>query len=151
GDDLLREKNILLDKARADQDMAQEAKLLKEIGLINLSKTKDYEQSMDSFIKCLVIEDSLRLTKEQVLTFLAIAELFKEVGAFYKSEQFLEQALQTNDHFDDANIRVKRLNEFGEIHAAMGRYDESAANYKKVLDFKDQIRPQVVAEAWFNL
>lgn len=141
----LRQATALLDKPA-------EAKALKEMGLIHLTRTYNYEQAMDFLIQALAIEDSLGLKDKQIFTYLAIAQVFEEVSDYYKSAQFLKMALELNEGLKNAHVLALILNELGKINASMGRVEEAFENYKQVLEYKDVIdKPKVEAEALFNL
>lgn len=151
-DDMLAHATSKLYQAVDVRDGAAEAAALKELGLIHLTRTKNYEQAMDFLIRCLTIEDSLQLKDKQVFTYLAMAKVFEEVGDYHKSAQFLTQALDINDQARDASVLVLILNELGKIHAATGRTEEAFENYEQVLRHKDEVgMPTVEAEALFNL
>src|SRR5688572_1074084 len=88
-----------LDEALNINDLKAVSRLGKEIGLLHLSYTHDYEKAMDLFIQSLAIEDSLNLKADQVFTYLAISQLFENTGDSFKSSESLEQALAINDQF----------------------------------------------------
>jgi len=141
-----------LRQAIALQDKPAEAKALKEMGLIHLTRTYDYEQAMDFLIRALAIEDSLRLGDQQIFTYLAIAQVFEEVSDYFKSAQFLNMALGLNESLKNAPVRALVLNELGKINAATGKIEEAFENYNEVLKYKDVIdKPKVEAEALSNL
>lgn len=150
------EKALLTATTRLDQaieinDAKAEAKALKVLGLLHLTRTHDYEKAMDFLIQSLAIEDSLNLKDQQILTYVGIAKVFEVVGDFYKSAQFLDQALKLNEGLRDINILVMILNNLGKVNASMGRVEEAFENYEQVLEYKDDIDQRVEAEALFNL
>ena len=141
-----------LRKAVETNDSPSKAKALKELGLIHLTRTYDYGQSMDFLIDALRIEDSLSLRSQQVITYLAIAKVYAEVDDNAKSEEFLGQAIELNKTLNDPDILVLILNEMGKVKASGGKIDSAFADYQRVLKLKDEFqKPDVEAEALFNL
>ena len=141
-----------LRKAVDTNDSPLEAKALKELGLIHLTRTYDYGLSMAFLIGALRIEDSLSLRSQQVITYIAIAKVYAEVDDNVKSEEFLRQALELNKTLNDLDILVLILNEMGKVKASGGKIDSAFADYQRVLNLKDDLqKPEVEAEALFNL
>ncbi len=140
-----------LDYAIQISDMKAEAKAMKVLGLLHLLRTHDYEKAMDFFVQSLVIEDSLNLKTQQILSYVGIAKVFEVVGDYYKSAQFLNQALKINESLRDINILAMILNNLGKVNASMGKVEEGFENYEQVLEYKDEINQTAVAEALFNL
>jgi signal transduction histidine kinase len=151
-DKVLSQSESKLRQAIASQHHAEEASARKELGLIHLTRINDYEKAMDFFIRCLELEDSLHLRHNQIFTYIAIAQVFEDVGHYYKSAEFLSHALVINKSFKDIYILVFIHNKLGKINALLGRIDESFENYQLVLKYEDQIEdPKIEAEALFNL
>ena len=141
-----------LRKAVYARDSPSEAKALKELGLIHLTRTNDYGQSMDFLIDALKIEDSLSLSSQQVFTYLAIAKVYAVVKDYFKSGEFLSQALKLNKKLNDPDVLVLILNEMGKVNASGGKIDEAFDNYQQVLNLKEVIqKPDAEADARFNL
>ena len=120
-DEILKQKTSSLNRAIKSKDAEQQAKSLKELALIHLTRTNDYEVAMDFLIRCLAIEDSLDLQEQRVFTYLAMAQVFEEVGNYNKSQQLLEQALAFNASLKNPFVEVLILNELGEIKASEGK------------------------------
>ena len=141
-----------LRKAVDTNDSPSKAKALKELGLIHLTRTYDYGQSMAFLIGALRIEDSLSLRSQQIITYVAIAKVYAEVHDNVKSEEFLSQALELNKTLNDPDVLVLILNEMGKVKASSGKIDSAFADYQRVLKLKDELqKPDVEAEALFNL
>ena len=139
-------------KAIDTNDSPSEAKALKELGLIHLTRTYDYGQAMARLIDALRIEDSLSLRSQQIITYVAIAKVYAEVHDNVKSEEFLGQALELNKTLNDLDVLVLILNEMGKVKASSGKIDSAFADYQRVLKLKDELqKPDVEAEALFNL
>jgi signal transduction histidine kinase len=137
---------------QASGDSRQEIKSLKSLGLLHLTQTEDYEKAMGFFMRALKLEDSLNIHDQQVFTYLAVAQLFGEVGDYAKSEQYLQEALDVNAPSKNIPRLVRILNELGKVNAAQGQLDEAFENYKLVLDYKDVVPdPRVEARARFQL
>lgn len=140
-----------LDHADQVGDAVAKAKALKNLGLLHLLRTHDYEKSMDFLVRSLVIEDSLNLVQQQIFSYIGIAKIFEVVGDYYKSAQFLDQALKINEGDQDKNMLALILNNLGKVNASMGKMEEAFENYALVLDYKNEINTHSEAEALFNL
>lgn len=147
----LHAATLKLEQAREIQDGREEARALKELGLIHLNRVHDYEKAMDFFILALAIEDSLKLEPQRVLTYIAIARVFEVVGDYYKSAQFLEQALTINETQRDINALAMILNNLGKVKASLGSIDEAFSYYRRVLNYREDIDKRFEAEALFNI
>lgn len=148
----LAARQASLKQAIAEHNKAKEATLLKEIGLLHLTRTQDYEQAMDFFIQSLAIEDSLNLKLNQIFSYLAIARVFEEVGDFNKAEQFLAKALEWNRPLKNTRLHVMILNTLGKIRAAQGKREEALRDYEEVLQFKTEVAdPRAEAGALLNM
>jgi len=151
-DEILKQKTSNLNRAIKANDAEQQAKSLKELALIHLTRTNDYEVAMDFLIRCLAIEDSLDLQEQRVFTYLAMAEVFEEVGNYNKSQQLLEQALAFNASLNNPFVEVLILNELGEIKASEGKMLDAFKDYEQVLQKKDVVEnPKAEAQALFNI
>jgi signal transduction histidine kinase len=140
-----------LSKAHDAFDPRGEAVALKTLGLIHLTQTYNYDKAMDYFIKALSIEDSLHLKQEEIFTYLATAQVFEEIGDYYKSTELLAEALRLNEEKKDPEILVVILNKLGKINAAKGNIEEAFENYEQVLRYKNSVQdPGVEAEALYN-
>jgi signal transduction histidine kinase len=141
-----------LTKAIDESNVRAQAKILTELGLIQLIRTNDYERAMDYFTQARALEDSLNLHHEQIFTYLAIARIFEEVAEYEKSIQYLEDAISLNEQSKDASILVLILNALGKNHAAQGHIEKAFEQYELALGYKDQIDdPEAEAEVYFNL
>ncbi|WP_159453626.1 tetratricopeptide repeat-containing sensor histidine kinase [Ohtaekwangia koreensis] len=148
----LEQASTRLQQAEAAQNKATAAKILKEIGLVHLTRTHSMETAMDFFIRALAIEDSLDFNNEKIFTYIAMAQAFEEVGDYHKSADLLKQAFAISEPFKNANIFVLILNKQGRVNAALGKIDEAFENYELVLKYEDQLlQPRIEAEALFNL
>ena len=148
----LRSTTSKLDHAIKTKNGEEQAKALKELSLIHLTRTSDYEAATDLLIKCLVIEDSLDLKEQRIFTYLAMAKVFELVGNYNKSEELLEQALGFNKLLDNPNMQVLILNGLGQINASTGKLTEAFINYEQVRKYGEIIEnPKVEAQALFNI
>jgi signal transduction histidine kinase len=148
----LKVANVDLQEAVDSHDLVREAMAGKTVGLFELTGTKNYEKAMDLFIRSLSIEDSLKLKKEQVFTYIAIAQVFEETGNLKKSDDALENALAINHPFDDKYILAFILNKQGNIKARDGHVDVAEENYKSVLSYMETLDDESIkGEALFNL
>lgn len=148
----LKQVTVKLDQAIRTNNPESQAKALKELGLLHLTRTNDYDMAMDMLIQCLIIEDSLDLKEQRIFTYLAMAKVFEEVGNYDKSEQLIEQALRLNEPLQNPEVQVLILNELGQINVSTGKMKEALKNYEQVLKYKDVIEnPKAEAQALFNI
>lgn len=147
----IQDATLRLEQAKEIADVREEAKALKHLGLLHLDRVHDYEKAMNYFIMALAIEDSLNLNPQRVLTYVAIARVFEVVGDYYKSAQFLEQALRINEDEMDINALAMILNNLGKVNASLGKLEEAFDNYEQVLRYREDIDKRFEAEALFNL
>lgn len=140
-----------LEQAKEIRDPKEESQALKDLGLIHLTRVYDYEKAMDFLIRALAIEDSLNLEPQRVLTYIAIARVFEVVRDYFKSAQFLEQALKINQEQRDINALAMILNNLGKVKASQGKLDEAFSHYKQVLNYREDIDKRFEAEALFNI
>jgi signal transduction histidine kinase len=147
----LKAATLELEQAREIRDGRLEARALKTLGLVHLTRLHDYERAMDLFIRALTIEDSLKLESQQALTYVAISRVFEVVGDYGKSAQFLEHALRMNEAGRDINCLAMILIHLGKVNASMGKTDEALENYEAALRYSDDIDNRFEAEALFSL
>jgi signal transduction histidine kinase/Tfp pilus assembly protein PilF len=148
----LQEAMFDLQSARRAGDYPREIKSLKSIGLVHLTQTHLIEEAMNSFIRALVLEDSLGLKDKQLFTFLGLAQIWKEVGDYNKSAQYLQEAMDIDEQYKSPVRLVRVLNDMGSVNAARGHLDEAFENYELVLKYKDVVEdPTVEAKALFQM
>lgn len=148
----VKEVTVNWQEAIDSHDLKREAFHSKELALLHLTGSRDYEKAMDLFIKSLSIEDSLKLRKEPVFTYLGIAQLFDQTGNLKKSDEALEQALNLNVAVDDKQVLVFIYNKQGSIKARDGQIEAAEENYNAVLmNLADLPDALTEAEAHFNL
>jgi len=144
--------NRKLQQAREQQDKLAEAMALKEMGLIYLTRAFSYDSAMKVLIRALAIEEALLRKDKQVFTYLAMAQVFEQVGDYAKGSELLKVALELNETKQNKSVDALILNELGKINASTGQIDDAFENYQQVLAIKDEINnPKVEAEALFNL
>ena len=137
-----------LKDASENHNAPAEIRALQELGLLHLTQTHDYAQSMDYLIRALRLSDSLQLSRQQIFSTLIIAQVFHEVGNYPKSADFLEQALSLNKKNDDPEIEVLILNDLGKVNTSLGKIPEAFSYYERVVAFQDRLRqPAAEAEA----
>ena len=147
----LKEATLRLEQAKEISDAKLEAHALRDLGLIHLNGSHNYEAAMDHFIGALTIEDSLALSQQKFLTLISIARVFEVVGDHHKSAQFLEQSLALDRERRNMNSVALALNSLGKVNASRGQTNDAFSNYQQVLRFKDDINKTFEAEALFNL
>jgi signal transduction histidine kinase/uncharacterized protein HemY len=151
-DEERRLAEIKRQSALETKDKKAEVRALIELGVLHLTRFKDYEQALGWLIRSLAIEDSLGLQREKVFTYLAMAKVFEEVGDFYKSVDYVKEAkaIDAKDH--DFTMRSMVLNEAGRLNAAHGNADEAYADYQQVLEYAQQLELEPrEADALFHL
>lgn len=133
-------------------DKPGEAALRKELGLIQLTRIPVYDSAFINFFRALEIEDSLNLSQEQVVTYLAMAKVFEEIGEYLKALETLEYATEMSRPFNDVNVLVYILNFQGRLNTLNGQVDAAAENYHLVLQQRESFSSRKEeAEAQFNL
>jgi signal transduction histidine kinase len=143
--------NQLLEAIEIQDDSAQ-ARILLETGLIHLTRTFNYDTAMDFFIRSLIISDSLDNPSGRIFAYLAMADVFEEVGNYDKSFQFLEKAFELSNNLSDASTHILVLNEFGKMNAITNRVEEAFQNYEEVLRLEKELnQPSMKADALFNM
>lgn len=147
----LQNATLQLEQATEIEDGKQKANALRNLGLIHLTRSHDYEAAMDLFIRALAIEDSLQLDDQKFFTLVSIARIFEVVGDHYKSALFLEQSLALNRERRNINSVALALNNLGKVNASRGNINDAFDNYQQVLRLKEDIDKAFEAEAVFNL
>lgn len=128
------------------------ARALKALGLVHLTLARDLDLAMDNFLQSLTIEDTLGLRERQTLSYIAIADVFREVGNDQRSAEFLQQALNLNAETGNVYMFAFILNKFGKVNASLGNIEQAFGNYELVLANIDRInQPEVEAETLLNL
>lgn len=140
-----------LKQAREIGDGSEEAKALRHLGLIYLTRVPAYEDAMKAFIRELSLEDSLQLDDRKILTYVAIAEVFRTVGDYVKSGEFLEQAIQTAPERQHINTQAFIRLRLGNILVHRGDVEEALEIYKRVLLNRRDIDKNLEAEAQFRI
>lgn len=148
---IVQEAELRVEQAKEIRDAPGVAVALTELGLVHVNNLHDYEIAMDLFIKALVLEDSMQLDAEKVLTYISIARVFELVGDHYKSAHFLELSLKLNAEHRNINTMALILNNLGRINAMRGKTDEAFNHYQQVLQLREDISESFQAEALYNL
>ena len=139
-------------EARQSDNRAEEARTLIELGVINITHSREYEKAVDWLVQSLALEDSTDLHQERIFTYLGLARLFEEVGNYGKSIEFLEQASKQNEDTKDRVILSLILNETGRINVAYGKIDDAFENFEIALEIARELSlPAREADALFHL
>ncbi|MGE0772037.1 MAG: ATP-binding protein [Cyclobacteriaceae bacterium] len=140
--------NAARDQLVADQQL----KALKRLGMLHLTQTHDYGLALQNFIEALSIEDSLKRYDQQVYTYLAMSQIFEDVGDYRKADELLQPALRLNDRYRDVNVLVYILNRLGRINTLLGNLEKADESFQLALEYKDQLDyPLMQAEVLYNL
>jgi signal transduction histidine kinase len=151
-DEQIAKANEALDNAIENDDVHAQAKALNEIALIHLTNSHDYEKSMDAFIRALTLEETMKLQRQQVFTYLGISQIYFDAADYNKCADFLEQALHANESQKNDELLVYILNKLGNVNTLRGRVDEAFANFQEVLNHENNIGDKAIrAEALFSL
>src|SRR5690606_15012992 len=151
-DERIAEAVLELEKANASGKPEKIARALKNLGLVNLTLARDLDLAMDNFLQSLTIEDTLGLIQRQNFIYIAITDVFTEVGNDQRSVEFLQQALNTNAETGNVLVFAFILNKFGKVNAALGNTEQAFANYELVLANKKRMNhPVVDSVARFNV
>jgi len=140
---------IRLFEAIETNDKARTASLQKELGMIQLTRFLNYAKAIDYFIAALATEDSINLREDQVITYIAMARVFEEVGDYYKSAELLEHAMSLNEKYANVPVLVYLANRLGQLNAKVGNLNAAYENYELVLTKKES--PSDEAQALFNI
>lgn len=134
------------------QDRSAEIKALIELGAFYHIYVHDYEKSLEWYIQALTLEDTYSRNEEKVFTLLGMARVFEEVGDYYKSDDFLNQAMEINKISKHQQVLMLILNERGRLNALQGNIEEAYEDYEKMLQFARQLQlPDREADALFHL
>jgi signal transduction histidine kinase len=125
-------QNALL-TAREEHDSKAETRALIELAIFHEIQLKDYKSSLDWLIQALKLEDSTQLITEEILTFIAVARVFEEVGEFGKSLEYLNKA-----HFiktESLPLLILLLSERGRIYAKIDMPNEAEQDYQEMMQY----------------
>ena len=107
---------------------------------------------MSNLIWSLSLSDSMNFITHRVFTQVAIARVFRAVGDFGKSAEFLNKALLQNVDVEDAELNGLILNELGEINLERGDLGAALKNFEQILAERKEInKPSIESRALFNL
>ncbi len=132
-------------------DGIEEAKAQRHLGLIYLYRVPVYEKAMEAFIRALTLEETLALDERRILTYVAIADVFRTVGNYTKSEEFLHQALETAPQARRIETEALILIRLGKVQVALGKMEDALESYKRVLNQHSDIDKALLAEAHYQL
>jgi signal transduction histidine kinase/tetratricopeptide (TPR) repeat protein len=151
-DEEVRALEIKRLKAREIQDKKLESKIMIELGVLHLTRINDYEQALGWLMRSLRINDSLNFHHERILTYLAMARVFEEVGNYAKSKEFLNEAESINARDNDLIMKSLIMNESGRVKASHGEMDLAFEDYNQVLDLSRKLElPSREGDAFFHL
>lgn len=141
-----------LEEAISTHDIDKKAEAHKELGLLHLTVSQDYDKAMDAFIQALMIEEALKADPEQVITYIAIADVFCQTSNFIKAKEMLDQALELNRSLSHNRTTIVILLKLGNVHLQLNELDHAWENFKGALNFADDIEgTDYEAEAHFQL
>lgn len=141
-----------LEDASGAHDIEKKAEAHKELGLLHLTVSQDFDKAMDAFIQALMIEEALKLSSDQLVTYIAISDVFQETGNFQKGQEMLEQAMQLNLELKDNHASIVILIKLGQIHFQMGKLDDAFEDFQGALNYSNEIEgTPYEAEAHFQL
>ncbi len=132
-------------------DLMDDVVGLKEIGLLHLTKTNNYELAMGNFIKALAIEDSIQAELPKIYTYLSIARVFEQVGNYYRGAEFLEQALKISTIENDKELSALILNDLGKLSVLMNNTRRGFELYQRVLLMENEIDERQIAQTLYNM
>jgi signal transduction histidine kinase len=122
-----------------------------ELGFAYLTDIQDYERAMDAFVRALQLEDSLRVDDERFYTYMGIAQVFQSVGDYYKSLQFLQEALVESERLTNKGLLVIVLNKMGQVQMALGHMAEAFENFDLIIEYDESSgNRRATAEARFH-
>jgi signal transduction histidine kinase len=141
-----------LEEAVSSHDIEKKAEAHKELGLLHLTLSQDFDKAMDAFIQALMIEEALKLDRNMVVTYIAIADVFKATGNFQKSKEMLNQALALNHELNDNHASVVILIKLGQVQFHLGQLDDALEDFTGALNYTNEVdATPYEAEANFQL
>lgn len=151
-EELMTAARSRLTEAEQQKDAAAQARAMTGIALLNLTQVNDYEQALGWFIKSLALEDSLKLPREQIFTYMGMANVFEQVGDYQRSASFLEHARQINSTINSNPLSALILSESGRVKSRLGKTDEAFADYEMLMEYADELRrSDLKADALFSM
>ena len=133
----IEEKSRLLQDAlliaREEHNSKAETQALIELAIFHEIQLKDYKSSLDWLMQALMLEDSSQLFVEEILTFIAIARVFEEVGELDEGLKYLNQAHSIKT--ENLHLLILVLSERGRINTQMEKVDEAEQDYQQMLKY----------------
>ncbi|MDH5367952.1 MAG: tetratricopeptide repeat-containing sensor histidine kinase [Cyclobacteriaceae bacterium] len=150
-DEVIKNTEVKIMDAQEEFNLLGEAKALKELGLLHLTQTYNYEKAMNYFLQALAFEENSNIQEGKIFTYLAIAKVFEIVEINYKSADFLNKAIELNKTLGDIHTKVYLLNKLGRVNTSMNELQLATQNFEEVLTYKGKIDLKYEAEAYFML
>jgi signal transduction histidine kinase len=142
----------LVDQAAESNDLKGQSSALKMLAMLHLRGTGDYEKAIDALIKALSIEDKLALTREEVITYLALSLVFEQTGNLKRSHEMLERALTINHPIANNRVSAYIMAKQGKLQSLMGDLDDAAVSYNSGISALDTLVDESLkAEALYDL
>lgn len=140
-----------LEDAVGSHDIEKKAEAHKELGLLHLTVSQDFDKAMDAFIQALMIEEALKLNSDQIITYICISDVFQHTGNFEKALEMLQQAEQLNLEIKDNHTSILIFIRLGQIHFQLGKLEDAREDFQGALNFADEIDgTPYEAEAYFQ-
>jgi len=137
--------------AAESHDSEAEARAMIELASFHMVERKEYGDALDWLMKALILEDNLKLNREKIFTFIAIAKVFEEVNDFKQSSEFLDQSYKLTPK-EDAELFILILDERGRVNTKLGHVDEATLDYEQMLKYSRIIESKdKEGDAWFRL
>lgn len=136
----------------ADDDARLKALGYKELALIKIANHLEYDSAIDHLINAVAIEESVGLTSERIFSYLAKAEVVRQVLDYKSADRALEEAFRLNQQQgDDPDLKVYILNKHGEIAALEGSLSDASDYFSNALRFESELSiPGIAAEVISN-
>lgn len=150
-DSAFAEAEKKLEEAEGAHDIEKKAQAYNELGLLHLTVSQDFDKAMDAFIQALTIEEALKSDADQIITYIAIADVFQETSNFQKGMEMLEQAMEINRGLKDNHTFIVILIKLGQIHFQMGKLDDALEDFQGALNYSEIEGTPYEAEAYFQL
>lgn len=148
----LAENEQELAEALEINDLAAQARIWKEQGMLHLTRTYSYGKALDYFFKALTLEDSLHLDYERAITYLAMASAYEQVNYSERSVESLKQAQEFQEKIEDLTLQTYVLNKYGQMLIAQGNLALALEQFELVLELlKDLNKPSLRAETLTNI
>jgi len=138
---LKKKGNFINNQIAADKELLNDAdqltkvKALIELGVFYQTYgVVDYGKALDILNRSVEIEDSLNMNSEKIFSFLAIAQVYENVGILDKSIDNLQRAQPFSEHYGSDTTQLLISSRRGRVYAAQHKDSAAFDNYENALE-----------------